>query len=205
MKKAARALLLIALGAWTGTPLAAAGPGDSHDLDSRTERGAFVAYELTEMAMNGFRNFAGEVGFRFGPRSQVRLSVMEVRVSERDLAGWWSAAVDGPGVEGYLRAYEVEADRFFKGNWYAGLNAGFVANRFSHVRLPERLSHRTATAGVTLGYSRAGLFGWRRLHLDVAMPMRLYLDGIAETRLGDATVRAHKIVPNTWVFVGYRF
>jgi hypothetical protein len=60
-------------------------------------RGLFLGYELTEMSMNRFRNFAGEAGYRFGPRYRLRLSAMEVDVTERDLAGWWSAAVDGRG------------------------------------------------------------------------------------------------------------
>lgn len=168
------------------------------------DRGAFVAYEITEMAMNYFRHFAGEAGFRFG-RNQVRLSVVEVVVSERDLAGWWSAAVDGAGVEGYLRGYELHADRFFKGNWYVSVNAGYYANEFKHVTLPERIWNETLTAGIGIGYSRANLFGIKRLHLDFTMPIRYYFDGIEETMLGEATVNTHKVVPNTWVFIGYRF
>lgn len=170
-----------------------------------SQRGAFVAYEITEMSINGFRHFAGELGFRFGARHQVRVSIMEVDVSERDLAGWWSASVDGRGVEGYFRAYELNADRFFAGNWYVSGNAGYIANEFRHVTLPDRLKNETLTAGVGVGYSRSNLFGVKRLHLNVAMPVRIYFDGIEETRLGDATVRVHRIVPNTWIFIGYQF
>jgi hypothetical protein len=172
---------------------------------SGAERGPFVAYELTEMAMNYFKHFAGEVGYRFGSRSQLRFSVMEVVVSERDLAGWWSASVAGEGVEGYMRGYELHADRFFKGNWYLSANAGYYANEFRHVTLPDRIWNETLTAGIGIGYSRANLFGVKRLHLDFTMPIRYYFNGIEETKLGEATVRAHKIVPNTWVFLGYRF
>lgn len=168
-------------------------------------RGPFVGYEITEMGMNNFRHFAGEAGFRFGTRYQARLSVMEVAVTERDLAGWWSAAVDGRNVHGYLRGYELHVDRFFRGNWYASANAGYYANEFKHVRLDQRIWNETLTAGVGIGYSRANLFGVRRLHLDVTFPVRYYFDGIDETRLGDAKVNAHKVVPNSWVFVGYRF
>ncbi|MCG3158469.1 MAG: hypothetical protein DKINENOH_05113 [bacterium] len=168
-------------------------------------RGAFASYEITEMAVNNFRNFAGEAGFRFDQKHQVRLTVMEVAVSERDLAGWWSAAVEGKGVEGYLRVYEMSVDRFFGGNWYYGANAGYIANEFRHVTLLQRIWNETLTAGIAIGYSRANLFGIRRLHINLTMPVRFYFNGIEETKLGDATVRTHKIVPNTWLFIGYKF
>jgi hypothetical protein len=168
-------------------------------------RGPFVAYEITEMGMNNFRHFAGEAGFRFGTRYQARLSVMEVAVTERDLAGWWSAAVDGRDVHGYLRGYELHIDRFFKGHWYASANAGYYANEFRHARLDRRIWNETLTAGVGIGYSRTNFLGVKHLLLDVTLPIRYYFDGIDETRLGDATVNAHKFVPNSWIFLGYRF
>lgn len=170
-----------------------------------SHRGAFVSYEISEMAMNNFRHFAGEAGFRFDQRRQVRLTVMEVAVTERDLAGWWSAAVDGEGVEGYLRVYEISADRFVRGNWYLGVNAGYAANEFRLVTGPDRIRNETVTAGMAVGYSRANAFGVQPLHINLTMPVRVYFNGIAETRLGTATVRAHKVVPNTWLFIGYHF
>ena len=174
-------------------------------LARSNERGAFAAYEITEMGMNNFRHFAGEAGFRFGPKHQVRFSVMEVAVTERDLAGWWSAAVEGKGVRGYLRGYELHADRFFRGHWYLSANAGYYANEFRHVTLPQRIWNETLTAGIGIGYSRANLFGIKHLQFDFTMPIRYYFDGIEKTRLGEATVNVHKVVPNSWVFIGYRF
>jgi hypothetical protein len=157
------------------------------------------------MSINGFRNFAGEARYRFGGRHQVRLSVMEVSVTERDLAGWWSAAVSGKGVKGYFRAYEVHADRFFRGHWYLSANAGYIANTFEHVTLPERLTNRTPTAGIGIGYARTNVFGVRGLSINFTNPVRYYFHEIKETKLGAATVRVHKFVPNTWLFVGFRF
>lgn len=157
------------------------------------------------MPVNRFRNFAGELRYRFGDRHQVRLSVMEVDVSERDLAGWWSASVRGEGVKGYFRAYELHADRFFRGNWYVSANAGYIANTFELVTLRDRLRNRTPTAGVGIGYSRSNVFGVKGLSVDFTNPIRYYFDDIKETRLGSATVRAHKFVPNTWLFVGFKF
>ncbi len=83
-------------------------------------------------------------------------------------------------------------------------NVGYIANTFEHVTLPDRLQNRTMTAGLGVGYSRTGLFGVRHLCLDVTNPVRYYVHRIPETRLGAATVRRHTVVPNTWVFIGYR-
>lgn len=210
--RSTRALLVGLFVCGTVPPLASAAGGEAAPAPAATapppgwpDGRAFVGYELTEMSMNRFRHFAGEAGYRFGPRYRLRVSVMEVDVTERDLAGWWSASVDGPGVRGYFRAYELHADRFLGRSWYVGGNLGYIANTFEHVTLPVRLANRTLTAGVGAGYSHAGLFGVRRLYLDVSMPIRFYFDGIEETPLGAATVRAHRVVPNTWIFVGYRF
>jgi hypothetical protein len=67
------------------------------------------------------------------------------------------------------------------------------------------VDNRTLTAGIGVGYSHSDLFGVRHLQLDVSMPIRFYFDDIAEIGLGSARVRAHKVVPNTWVFLGYGF
>jgi hypothetical protein len=122
-------------------------------------KGWFVGYETLEMAMNRFRNFAGEVGYRFGPRYQIRMSVMEVDLTERHLSSSWeSAAVDGPGVEGYFRGYELHADRFLKGNWYIGGNVGYYADTYEHVQLPDRVDNETLTVGFGIGYARPAPF-----------------------------------------------
>lgn len=170
-----------------------------------SERAFGLAYEISEMSINGFRNFAGEMRYRLGERHQVRLSVMEVRVTERDLAGWWSAAVSGEGVRGYFRAYELHGDRFLKGHWYLSANAGYIANTFEHVTLHDRVTNRTPTAGLGIGYARSNLFGVRGLSINVTNPVRYYFHEIKETKLGSATVRAHRFVPNTWLFVGFEF
>lgn len=197
MTRHSRTRLTIAFALFLGLPPSLFAQGDN--------RRPFLAYEISEMGMNNFRHFAGEAGLGFGTRYRARLSVMEVAVTERDLAGWWSAAVDGRNVRGYLRGYELHVDRFFKDHWYVSANAGYYANEFRHTRLDRRIWNETLTAGVGIGYSRTNLLGVKRLHLDVSLPIRYYFDGIDETRLGDATVNEHRIVPNTWVFVGYRF
>jgi hypothetical protein len=180
-----------------------AGAGAAHG-QSR-QQGLFIAYETLEMAMNEFSNFAGEIGYRFGPRYQARLTVMEVALTERHLASKWEAgAVEGGNVEGYLRGYEAHVDRFFAGNWYVSAAVGYYEDRYSHTRLDESLTNRTVTVGSGVGYARANLFGVEGLFFNLDLPVRYYFNPIEETRLGESTVRPHVIVPNTWIFVGLK-
>lgn len=170
----------------------------------RGDQGVFVAYELSEMITNRFRNFAIEGGYQVSPRYRIRGSALEVDLTERDLAGWWSASVEGKGVKGYFRAYELNVDRFLTRTWYVSANLGYIGNTFQHVTLPDRIHNDTFVAGLGFGYSRPNLFGVRHLYFDFTNPVRYYFTPIPESRLGAATVRAHTIVPNTWFFVGYK-
>ena len=135
---------------------------------------------------------------------EIRFSVMEVDLTESHLSSSWQAyAVDGDHVEGYLRGYELHLDRFVRGGFYVGVNAGYYADTYEHTVLPDRIENETATVGLGLGYSRSNLFGVPHLHVDVSSPIRYYFNQIERTRLGDATVREHVVVNNLWLFVGY--
>jgi hypothetical protein len=167
--------------------------------------GVFVAYEALEMAMNEFRNFAGEVGYRFGPKWQARLTMMEVNLTERHLASKWeSAAVDGPDVTGYMRGYEAHLDRFFAGNWYLSGAAGYYEDSYRHTVLDASIHNRTLTVGAGIGYSRSNLVGVERLYLNLHVPVRYYFNPIEETKWGETRILPHVVVNNVWLFVGFR-
>ncbi|MGD9211716.1 MAG: hypothetical protein PVI90_13100, partial [Desulfobacteraceae bacterium] len=86
-----------------------------------------------EMAMNEFQNFAGEIGYRFNEKNRVRLTIMEVKTTERHLSNEYEAvSVDGKNVKGYLRGYEVNYDRFFSKSWYVSANMGYWNNTYEH-------------------------------------------------------------------------
>jgi hypothetical protein len=155
------------------------------------------------MAMNGFRNFAGEVGYRFDDRHRVSLSIMEVRLTERHLrSGWESAAVDGAGVSGYFRNYELHATRRLWRGAYLSLAAGYAHDRYVHGESGDEISNHTATAGLGLGWRWDDPFSIPHSYVDLSIPARYYVDPIEETQLGDATVRSHTLVNNIWLFVG---
>lgn len=170
------------------------------------QRGAFVAYEILEMAMNEFRYFAGEAGYQFGPRYRARLTVMEVDLTERHLSSSWeAAAVDGEDVVGYFRGYEAHLDRFFARNWYASGSLGYYQDSYEHTVLDESLENQTLTIGSGVGYRREDLFGIGHLYLDFNIPVRYYFNRVDETEWGDATIRSHVVVNNIWLFIGYKF
>lgn len=170
------------------------------------EKGNFIGYETLEMAMNKFQYFAGEIGYRFDKKNQVRLSIMEVKLTERHLSSKYeAAAIDGENVEGYFRGYEVHYDRFFSKHWYISANIGYYNDTYEHTILNEKVENETLTVGPGIGYKRSNLFGIKHLYLNFSIPVRFYFNKIAETKLGDTTVREHIIVNNIWLFLGYQF
>ena len=170
------------------------------------KKGFFVGYEILEMAMNEFQNFAGEIGYRFDEKNQVRLTMMEVKLTERHLSSKYEAqSIDGEDVEGYFRGYEVNYDRFFTKNWYISANIGYHHHTYEHTILDDEVENDTPTIGSGIGYNKSNLFGINHLYLNFSVPVRFYFNKIDETELGETTVRPHSIVNNIWLFLGYEF
>jgi hypothetical protein len=170
------------------------------------EKRVFMGYEALEMSMNRFRNFAGQLAYRLDSRHRARLSVMEVKLTERHLSSKWeAAAVDGNNVEGYLRGYEAHLDRFFSKNWYVSGSVGYYEDTYQHTLSEALLENRTPTVGAGVGFLKRDLFGVKGLSLDASLPVRYYFNRIEKTKLGDATIRPHVVVNNLWLFVGLEF
>jgi len=168
----------------------------------------FMGYETMEMAMNNFQNFAGEFGYRFDSKNQIRLMVGEVKLTERHLSSRWeAAAVDGENVDGYFRIYELYYDRYFgkKKNFYYSGSIAYVRDKYNHLISTNKIDHQTATVGFAIGYRKENLFGIKHLYLNASIPFRYYLDDIPETQWGETTVVEHKFVNNIWLFIGYHF
>jgi len=168
----------------------------------------FIGYETLEMTMNKFQNFAGEIGYRFDDKNQIRLMVGEVQLTERHLSSKWeAAAVEGNDVEGYFRIYELYYDHYFgkKKNWYYGGSIAYVRDKYDHLISDNKIDHETATIGFSIGYKKEKLFGIKNLYLNAAIPFRYYFDDIPETQWGETKILPHKYVNNIWLFVGYNF
>ncbi len=170
------------------------------------ERGYFAAYEFLEMTMNNFQNFAGEAGYRFDDANQVRLTIMEVKQTERHLSNKYEAmAIDGGHVRGYFRDYEINCDRYFANHFYFSANISYVRNIYEHTQLDARVDHTSLTVGTGIGYTHGSLFGIDHLFVNFSIPVRYYLNHLEETKLGNSTVRPHIVVNNIWLFLGYKF
>jgi len=168
----------------------------------------FIGYETLEMTMNKFQNFAGEVGYRFNSRNQIRFMIGEVKLTERHLSSSWeAAAVDGENVEGYFRIYELYYDRYFgkKKNFYYSGSIAYVRDQYKHLISSNEIDSQTATVGFAVGYRKEHLFGVKHLYLNASLPFRFYFNDIPETQWGETVVVEHKFVNNIWFFIGYHF
>ncbi len=166
-------------------------------------RGPSVGYELLETSMNGFQNFAGEVGYRFDRNNRVSLSVMEVKLTERHLRSELeSSAIDGSGVSGYFRGYEAHYHRTVWRGLHLSGSVGYYRDKYVHAASGAQLVNQTATVGGGVGWRWSEPFGLPHAYVNLDIPVRYYLNPIEETKLGDATVREHLVVNNIWLFVG---
>lgn len=168
----------------------------------------FIGYETLEMTMNRFQNFAGEVGYRFDEKNQIRLMIGEVNLTESHLSSkWQAAAVDGENVEGYFRIYELYYDRYFgkRKNWYYSGSVAYVRDKYNHIISDNSIDNETATAGFSIGYRKENLFGLNHLYINAAIPFRYYFNSIPETQWAETKILSHKFVNNIWLFAGYKF
>lgn len=168
----------------------------------------FIGYETLEMSMNKFQNFAGEIGYRFNKKNQVRLMIGEVKLTEAHLSSsWQAAAVNGKNVTGYFRIYELYYDRFFgkRKNWYYSGSAAFVQDQYKHTIYNNKIDSKTATVGFALGYKKTNLFGVKHLYVNASLPFRYYFNAIPETQWGATKIQKHQYVNNIWIFLGYNF
>lgn len=179
-----------------------------HAETSEKPTGFFAGYETLEMSMNEFKNFAGEIGYRFDALNQVRLMIGEVDLTERHLSSSWEAvAVDGDDVEGYFRIYELYYDRSFSetSNWYYSGSVAYVRDEYDHLISDNKIDNETATVGFAIGYQKYNLFGIEHLYVNASMPFRYYFNDIPKTTWGETKILDHKFVNNLWLFVGYKF
>ncbi len=181
---------------------------NSINAQNNDQSSFFIGYETFEMAMNKFQNFAGEVGYRFNDKNQIRLMIGEVNLTERHLSSKWEAtAVDGDNVEGYFRIYELYYDRYFgkRKNFYYSGSVAYVKDNYNHLVSEDRIENETATIGFCIGYRKENLFGIKHLYTNISIPFRYYFNDIPEMEWSGTKILAHKYVNNFWFFVGYNF
>ena len=175
--------------------------------DNQTNK-LFIGYETLEMSMNNFQYFAGEIGYRIDPKNQISVTIGEVKLTERHLSSKYeAAAIDGDNVEGYLRIYEANYNRFFgkKKLWHYGGNIGLVNDKYDHLISDNSINNTSATVGFNFGFQKMNLFNIKHLQTHIVIPFRYYFNSIPEQQWGNTKVLEHKFVNNIWLFLGYNF
>lgn len=187
--------------------LVAAAPGQAQS-EPRNGTGPrfFASYEIMEMAANRFQYFAGDVGVRLSPRSQLRLVVMEVNLTESHLSDdFWARIVEGNGVKGYMRGYELSYDRFLGRGFYVMANAGYIRMSFEQVDTGTSYRNATLSLGSGIGYRIRNLFGIKGLFINPSIPIRYFFNPVDRTPLGTGTVQEIRVAPSVWTFIGFEF
>ncbi len=180
----------------------------NYGQDSTKMKNWFLAYETLEMSMNGFKNFAGTVGYRIDSENQVRIVGMDVIRSEKHLSSsWQSMGVHGGHVKGRFRTIEINYDRFFgkRKNWYYGLHAGYKNDQFNYLLGPQKINNHTVLAGPQFGFQKMNLFHLKHLYINFSMPFHYYFNHIPAQQWGDTKIKEFKFINNIWFFVGYTF
>lgn len=171
----------------------------------------FAGYDLGEMALNKFQNFAGEIGLKFKNDHTLRFVYLNIKLTEEHLSSNFAGAVDGNNVTGLWNGYELLYDipiyHFKKGNGfvYGGLSVGYHKNAYQHTILDESVKHKTSTVGFDIGFRETNIFKVKGLYINFQIPFRYSFNELEETKLGSATV--NKIVFDQTIsfFVGYEF
>ena len=169
--------------------------------------GLFIGIEPGELIRNDSKQFSGEVGYKFNDDLQLRLTLMNFKVSNSNFIGdYGSNVVTGGNVDWRSRGFELHIDNFFTRHWYYSFTAGRYHDSFSHNTLVnQQLDHRSNTIGVGIGYQYRNLFHVKNLYMNFDIPIRAYLDPIKETKLGSSTLQERTWSGNGWLFKGYQF
>lgn len=165
----------------------------------------FVGYEFGQMAFNGFQNFAGEVGYTLDSNATIRLSYLNVALSERHLSSSEASAVDGDNVEGLWRGVEFLYDVPINRHIFIGPSVGYFDSIYSHTELNEEIRKKSSTVGLALSYSDNGIWRFDNLYWRFSISYRHYLNPMQRTTLGDSVVNGGSSEVTPAIFVGYRF
>ena len=166
----------------------------------------FIAYEFGEAAFNKFQSLSGEIGLHFQNNHMLRLTHMNVKLTEGHLSSDFAVVVEGDDVEGKFLGFEAFYDLpvFWKG-FYISPSFGYYKNEYNHLILEQNLKNNSFTIGTAISYRETDIFGVKGLYYTVSFPMRTPFNPIRETSLGETLIKGNRFDNNIWLFVGYEF
>lgn len=166
----------------------------------------FIGYELGQAVFNDFKSLSGEVGLRFSNKHLIRLTHMNVKMSEAHLSSGFAVVVQGDHVEGSLFGFESFYDfPVFWDGFYMSPSFGWYINEYNHTILDENLRKESATIGFAISYRETDVFKVKGLYYTLSFPMRTPFNPIEETKLGNTTIKSNTFDSNIFFFVGYEF
>lgn len=166
----------------------------------------FIAFELGQAVFNDFKSYSGEVGVKLRNNHMLRLSHMNIKMSEAHLSSDFAVVVDGDHVEGKQFGFELFYD--FPILWkgvHISPSLGWYRNEYYHTILNENLKKSSATVGIAISYREVDIFGIKGLYYTLSFPMRTPFNSITRTKLGDTIIKNNTFDSNIFFFVGFQF
>lgn len=166
----------------------------------------FIAYELGQAVFNDFKSYSGEIGIRFRNNHILRLSHMNIKMSETHLSSDFAVVVDGDNVEGKQFGFEAFYDFpvFWKG-FHLSPSLGWYKNEYNHTILDENIIKKSLTIGLAISYREVNIFGVKGLYYTLSFPMRTPFKPIKRTKLGNTIIKNNTFDSNIFFFVGFEF
>jgi len=111
--------------------------------DPRSSNHFFVGYELGEMIPNRMQNYAFEMGYSFADDHSLRITALDVILTERHLASKYEAvSVDGKDINGRLSDYALNYDYFVSESFYVSIIGGYESIYYEYLKQDQYKLHR---------------------------------------------------------------
>ncbi len=174
--------------------------------DSIKKAHPFIALELGQAVFNDFNSYSGEIGIRFQNNHLIRLTHMNIKMSETHLSSDFAVIVDGNNVEGKQFGFEAFYDfPLFGKELYISPSIGWYRNEYKHLILDENIEKSSATVGMAISYRETNVFKVKGLYYTLSIPMRTPFNRIDKTVLGHTIIKSNAFDSNIFFFIGFEF
>jgi len=167
---------------------------------------AFIGLETLVMVLNDYADIAGEVGYRFNKRAQLRFTLMDIKKTETHFVNSYRAkGIKGDNVQANYQGYELHFDLFLSKCFYLSASAGYYKDSYKHLVSDKKISNKSYTIGSGLGFKKCGILISDQLYFNLNIPFRYYFNNIEKVCLGNTSIECDKLINNIWFFIGYKF
>lgn len=164
-----------------------------------------VGLEFGQMAFNGFKHVAGEVGYSFENDHALRIALFNVALSERHLSSNEASIVDGDDVKALWQGIDLYYDYPITKQFFISPSIGYHDQTFTHTVLGTSTDYYTPSAGFALSYSEVDILGIDKLYWRFSVTFGYRFNGPFDATLGDTSVSLGSISMVPALFIGYKF